>query len=324
MDQRTERLGEFTAEAPPAWALRGLGPVPDEPLERLEWEKRAAPIAAYRQLYGYSDPAEPIGPEPSGDTPKKRAAWHAAFRALGPVYGVDVRGEPDGRLLHMRSTYETETSWAPRHVGAELRQVRMSACEASAMAVRAAAQAQAARERGDEQAAGRHETLAGSARAMEAAYRGFEAQFADTMEARAEWERATEQPRHLAVAADSEYRRRHPDTDLPPLRSAEPPRPAEKESQVLVPGDTAAAHQTPAWVTELAERTRAAREKVDERKAVRVPNEDHEWQDEGEAWPDMLRLDRDAIIQPPKPEIRPAAAVMQRAADRQPGYEAGS
>jgi conjugative relaxase-like TrwC/TraI family protein len=322
MDQRKERLGEFTAAAAPPWAVRGLGPVPDEPLDRLEWQQRASHVAAYRELFGFSDPAEPIGPEPSGDTPEKRGAWHAAFRALGPVDGVDVRGEPDGRLLHMRSTYETETAWAPRHVGTELRQVRMGADEASVMATRAAAEAQAARERGDEQRADQHETLARSARAMEAAYRGYEARFADTMEARAEWERSTEQPRHLAVAADSEYRTRHPDTDLPALRSAEPPRPVEDERQALVPEDTGE-RETPAWVTEMAERTRAAGEKLDERKAVRVPNEDHEWQDEGEAWPDMLRLERDAIIQPPKPEIRPAADLAQRVPDREAEHEAG-
>jgi hypothetical protein len=49
-------------------------------------------------------PAEPIGPEPSRDAPEKRAAWQAAFGTLGPVGGADVRGEPDGRLLPMRST----------------------------------------------------------------------------------------------------------------------------------------------------------------------------------------------------------------------------
>ena len=68
----------------------------------------------------------------------------------------------------MRQQYETETAWAPQRVGNELRQVRMGALEALDMAIRAAAEAQAARERGDEQPAGRHETLASSARAMEA------------------------------------------------------------------------------------------------------------------------------------------------------------
>jgi hypothetical protein len=41
-------------------------------------------LGAYRELYGYQHPTEPIGPEPAGDSPEKRAAWHAALAALGP------------------------------------------------------------------------------------------------------------------------------------------------------------------------------------------------------------------------------------------------
>lgn len=41
IDERTERLGEHAAEASPIWARRTLGPVPDDPLEHLEWS--AAP-----------------------------------------------------------------------------------------------------------------------------------------------------------------------------------------------------------------------------------------------------------------------------------------
>ena len=37
---------------------------------------------------------------------------------------------PDGRLLHLRDTYPTETAWAPRYVGDELRQVRAAAWQA--------------------------------------------------------------------------------------------------------------------------------------------------------------------------------------------------
>ncbi len=53
-----------------------------------------------------------------------RAAWHEALAALGPADGPDVRGLPDGTLLHLRDTYLLETAWAPRWVGDELRQVR--------------------------------------------------------------------------------------------------------------------------------------------------------------------------------------------------------
>jgi len=55
----------------------------------------------------------------------------------------------------MRSTCETETARAPRHAGAGPRQVRISAGEAPAMSIRAAAEAQAARDRGDEQRVGK-------------------------------------------------------------------------------------------------------------------------------------------------------------------------
>ena len=95
MDARTERLGEHTAEAGPVWA-RSLGAVPDEPLDRLEWQNRAAKVASYRETYGYEDPADAIGPEPV-NSPDARASWHAAFAALGPVDGVDLREAPDGR-----------------------------------------------------------------------------------------------------------------------------------------------------------------------------------------------------------------------------------
>jgi hypothetical protein len=113
MDARKDRLGEHLAEYPPPWALRTLGPVPGHPLDRLAWQHRAADVGAYRELYGYANPGDPIGPEPSGDTPEKRADWHAAFASLGPVNGVDLRGLPDGALLDLRAAYQTETAWAP-------------------------------------------------------------------------------------------------------------------------------------------------------------------------------------------------------------------
>jgi AAA domain/TrwC relaxase len=313
MDERTERLGEFTAQAPPVWARRALGPVPEEPLGRLEWERRAAPIAAYRELHGYADPAEPIGPEPTSDTPEKRAAWHAAFASLGPVDGVDVRGEPDGRLLLMRRQYETETAWAPQWVGDELRAVRFGAQDAEQTAIRSEAEARAAAARGDQEQAALHEQRATSARVLNSAYRDLEARFADAAEARAEWEQATEHTRHLALTADTEYRRRYPEADLEPLHSAEPPPVTEEQQAELTPDLDEPDYQTPAWVADLAAQAEAVRERVAQRVTERVPDEDHEWQDEGLAWPRLVAAERDAVLQPPQPEIRPAAAVAERA-----------
>ena len=144
--------------------INALGPVPGRPLDRLDWQRRASSIGAYRELSGYDHPAEPIGPEPTAAAPDKRAAWYEALAALGPVDGPDVRGMPDGTLLHLRDTYPTETAWAPMWAGDELRQVRVGAQDAILAAARAGAEAAAAERSGRDEAAARHRILAASYR----------------------------------------------------------------------------------------------------------------------------------------------------------------
>ncbi|MGH7750569.1 MAG: hypothetical protein ACREQ5_38220 [Candidatus Dormibacteria bacterium] len=159
---------------------------------------------------------------------------------------------------------------------------------------------------------------------MEATYRDLEARFAEAMKARSQWEQATDHTRHLAVAADSEYRRRYPDARLEPLRSAEPPRPTEDERATLTPQPDEPDYEPPTWIAELAQRSENVREKIAERATERIPNaEDHEREDEGLAWPQMVRTERDAILQPPKPAIRPAAQVAAQAQRQQAEHEAG-
>jgi hypothetical protein len=151
---------------------------------------------------------------------------------------------------------------------------------------------------------------------MHAFYLAQESELAATMEVRRDWDRATEPIRRLALAADSELRRRHPAPRLEPLRSSEPEVSDEERKQVvLAPG--AEAYQTPEWISMLAAERRAVGERLDERKGVRVPSEDPDFGDLGEAWPTWTERDRDAILQPPKPEMRPAQAVAQRYADIQ-------
>ena len=312
MDARKDRIGEHTAQHAPEWAIRARGPVPDHPLDRLEWQRRAADIGAYRELYSYDHPTEPIGPEPTGDSPDKRAAWHSAFAALGPVEGVDLPPLPDGSLLHMRGTYAAETAWAPRHVGRELQRIRTSADDASLAAIRARAEEQVARERGQGERAGRHGALARSFAAMEGFYRAQESELDQTMAARRDWEQATQPVRHLAIAADSELRRRHPGQRFKLLRSEEPVVTDDERQQLdLTLG--AESYETPEWITRLADERRAVRERLDQRKGLRVPSEDPDYQDEGEAWPSWAERDRDAILQPPKPQMQPAPAVAEKA-----------
>jgi len=43
MDARKDRIGEH----PAPWAGNTLGPVPEHPLNRLDWQQRAASIGAY-------------------------------------------------------------------------------------------------------------------------------------------------------------------------------------------------------------------------------------------------------------------------------------
>ena len=316
MDGRKQRLGQHAAQIAPAWAITALGPVPDDAAVRQEWERKAASIAAYREMYGYDHPHDPIGPEPTRDTPDQRAAWHEAFLALGPAGQPDVRAMRDGRLWLIRDTYAAETAWAPRHVGRELRLARLGAANADLGAIRAAAEADAGRKAGDHARAGRHEELAASYRAMADRYRQQETIFAQTMADRTEWEHATEHSRRLAIAADAELRRRHPETSIEPLHSAEPAPASDTDREQLTLAPDQQIGEIVAWIRDLAAQRQAFREKIDEYQGLMVPSEDSDWGDLGQAFPAWRAPGRDAILQPPKPQLTPSAKILALAAER--------
>ena len=69
MDARKERIGAHAAEHALPWAVAALGPVPGHPLDRLDWQRRAASIGTWRELSGYRDPVDPVGPEPAAAAP---------------------------------------------------------------------------------------------------------------------------------------------------------------------------------------------------------------------------------------------------------------
>jgi hypothetical protein len=79
MDARKTRIGEHAADNALRWAVNALGPVPDHPPDRLEWQRRASSIGAYRELSGHDHPTEPLGPQPIGGDPDKRAALARGF-----------------------------------------------------------------------------------------------------------------------------------------------------------------------------------------------------------------------------------------------------
>ena len=315
MDARKERIGEFAAETSPAWAVNSLGQVPSDPLDRLEWQQRAAHIGAYREMYGWDHDSDPIGMEPAGDTPEKRAAWHAARAAATRTDQVTIARHPDSRLHLMRDTYRAETSWAPQYPGERLRALRGAAIDTAAAAARSDGEAAAARERGENEMAARHEAIAASARQAGEWYRQQAAVDEITLEDYRAWSRVTEGSRHLAVLADSELRRRHPGVELEPLRSAEPRAPGAE-----LPPIPATEAEPGALPSQAAQAQAEFRERLEARQGVMVPAEDPDWQAEGEAWPAAWpNRDRDAVLQPPKPEMRPAPEVEREAAAREVG-----
>jgi hypothetical protein len=362
MDARVERLGEHTAHTSPAWAVAAIGPVPDEPLKRLEWQTRIAPVAAYRELYGWDHETEPIGPEPTSDTPEKRADWHGAFAALSPAQGgVDMRAEPDDRLWLMAGTYATVTHEAPRYVGNELRFLRVTARDMHLRAVRHAFEERTARERGDQEAAARHAQREASAKAVGERVKAAEARLATSQAAYDEWEQQTTRDRWLPLAARAELQRRHPQMQLPPLRSAEPEPPSEAERRELlwpridqqgnvrsepdheaapepgtgVPGQSerprarwpqvdrhGVVSDPPQWVLDAEQQAGETREKLAARASQKVPEEDHEWGDVGSAWPGLAERERDAILQPAKPQMQPARDYAGRDAQPEKEYAA--
>jgi hypothetical protein len=355
MDDRTRRLGEHAATTEPLWARQALGPVPGDPLARLDWEHRASIVAAYRERYGYAHPADPIGPPSSKTSPEARAAWHAALSALGRVDGIDLRGCTDGELWLRRGVYERETAWAPPHVAEELRLIRIAERDAHVNAVRAEHESRAAQ---DHQSADRHLRLARIWRALEAKAATEAGMFAAAQDTRRQWEVVTETTRRIAIAADLELRRRHPGWQIPALR----PHPAESEG-ITYPANPAPAkkngpwvqptldgteheathpeHQTernaaapvdqreadgrlvlglapqsaydeiPEQVLRIQRNARIAQARLDDLANTPLPGAEEDGLSPGLAWPVAASRERDAILQPPRPDIVPSARLLE-------------
>jgi hypothetical protein len=77
------------------------------------------------------------------------------------------------------------------------------------------------------------------------------------------------------------------------------------------------------WIKDLAAGHRTFAGRLADRQSVRIPSEDPDYGDLGQAFPAWTGPGRDAILQPPKPEISPSPLVLQRATDRDADREAG-
>ena len=212
MDARRDVLGERMTEDPPEWAVRHLGPVPEDVLERAEWARRAGTIEGYRELYGVDAPNTAIGRLPAKGAVEQRAAWEAAHSALGRTEDQETLARTgDAALREMVSRYEREKSWAPAHMGEELSEARQMVLRYEEKAILAQADADQC-----EDAAERAE--------LEAQARGYEDLVAnlsgrvEVMEqidaARSAWYEETAPAREAAEAARDELARRGADDQV--------------------------------------------------------------------------------------------------------------
>ena len=332
--------GAASASTPPPAASPGRPPPsgrsPDDPAARLDWQPRPPPIGAYRELSGHDHPDDPIGPEPATGSPDLRAAWHEARAALTPNVARDVRHLTDGQLLNLRAVSPEDTR-APLPAVGKIRQARAAARDANLAALRAHAEASAARRRGEHDQAARQEALAASYQAMRDVYRALETELDTAIRDQQATDREKRRRLRLAEAADAELRHRHSRQPWPPLPTREPqPAPGrghgqdhDREHEIAVGSGQSPGHghenRPPAPATGLAETSRQLEEaamrhrglaaRLTERHRLTIPTEESTY-DISPAFPLTSARGRTAILQPPKPEIQPSPWVLERVAGR--------
>ncbi|MBV9024688.1 MAG: relaxase domain-containing protein [Streptomycetaceae bacterium] len=212
MDARRDVLGERLMEEPPEWALRHLGPVPEDVLDRAEWARRAGTVEGYRELYGIDAPNTAIGRLPAKGAVEQRAAWEAAHASLGRTEDQETLARTsDAALREMVNRYEREKSWAPTYMGEELSEARQMVLRYEEKAILAQADADQC-------------TDAAERAELEAQARGYEDLVANLSErvetmkqidaARSAWYEETAPAREAAEAARDELDRRGADDQV--------------------------------------------------------------------------------------------------------------
>jgi hypothetical protein len=142
-DARAAELGELAALQQPQWADEAFGAVP-EGAARATWTRRAATVAAHRELSGHDDPAAAVGSAPERGLAEATASWRAAWRALGrDQHRRDEAELSTGQLRVRIRAWEREQTWAPRYVANELAGTHQAVATQRATAAVCRAQAEA-------------------------------------------------------------------------------------------------------------------------------------------------------------------------------------
>ncbi|GAA1843928.1 hypothetical protein GCM10009836_24140 [Pseudonocardia ailaonensis] len=199
VDRRRHEIGAELAHEQPEWARTVLGQVPEDAVERAEWERRAGWAGAYRELAGHTDERDPLGAAPAAGLAESSAMFRAAHRALDlPDGGAEEADLSDGQLRMRVRAYERETTWAPRWVGEELDQVHQKAAMTAADAEIWAARSETST---DEQERGQLSHDAEQARAESEVLREQAVELEQADEARSKWYVHTAQTRDRAERA---------------------------------------------------------------------------------------------------------------------------
>ena len=78
------------------------------------------------------------------------------------------------------------------------------------------------------------------------------------------------------------------------------------------------------WIKDLAAQRCAFAVRLADRQSLTIPAEDPDYGDLGQAFPPWPAPARDAILQPPKPEIPPSTRILERAQDHDLDMEAAN
>ena len=76
------------------------------------------------------------------------------------------------------------------------------------------------------------------------------------------------------------------------------------------------------WIMDLAAGHRTFADKLADRQSLTIPSANRDYGDLGQAFPSWPGAARNAILQPPKPEIAPSPQILQRLTDRDADWEA--
>jgi conjugative relaxase-like TrwC/TraI family protein len=197
LDARQAELGRQVAAQPPDWALKAWGVPPtaqESAARRADWEKQAGIVESYREAAGITDPAQAIGPVPSGQA-QLQEAFRASVVALQlPDDEALLRAMGRGELEAKVTAFDRAAAIAPRDVSREID-------GADRLHKSDLARAKAAREAGRNIEADTAEILAGMTADELASLRVADA-------ARREWAEAHAGEAQAARDAESELRRR--------------------------------------------------------------------------------------------------------------------